>query len=311
MPSTGSLSHASLLHTGELPRPREISVWKATPPRTSDHEGTPLNGEEYLCNGARVHVSEDVAETDLPRDEHIRDDWDSSTLRSDRNACGDVSRRLFNELDMKLGTEDRIETPPLRSETSDTESDELYICSQFGEVKTSVHVQLSSEDSLSSIEKDIEDGEVRSPFAGSHGNHRSITTNVMESRRFATQDFWSSVFLDPSQCLIEDLNFAADAQTDNPDGSALLGAGAERQYVQGNGELPNWKYDSPWDDVKIRVDDADSSLAIRYVREANCVWDITASEVQLICDGGKLVTSCDLSPIDVFDDFCPTHYSKS
>ena len=100
-------------------------------------------------------------------------------------------------------------------------------------------------------------------------------------------------------------------QTDNPDGSALLEAGSERRYVQGNGRLPNWKYDSPLDDVKIRVDDVDSSLAIRYVREANCVLDNTVREVQLICDGSKLVTSSYLPPMDVFDVFCLTSYSKS
>ena len=167
MLSTGSLSHASLLHTGEMSQPREISVLKATHPRTSDREGTPLNDEEDLCDGARVRVSEDMAETDLRRDEHIRDDRDSSTLPSDRNAYGEVGRRLLNEPDIELGTEDRIENPPLTSETSDTDSDELYICSQIYEVNTSVHVQLSSEDSLSSVEKDVEDGKVRSHFAGS------------------------------------------------------------------------------------------------------------------------------------------------
>ena len=51
-----------------MSQPREIGVWKARPPRTSDHEASPLNDEEDLSSGARVHISDDVAETDLRRD---------------------------------------------------------------------------------------------------------------------------------------------------------------------------------------------------------------------------------------------------
>ena len=57
--------------------------------------------------------------------------------------------------------------------------------------------------------------------------------------------------------------------------------------------------------MKIRVDDTDSSVARRYVREANCVLDNTVGEVQLICDDCKLVTSSNLSPMDVFQVFSP------
>ena len=89
--------------------------------------------------------------------------------------------------------------------------------------------------------------------------------NNMEERSIATQAFWPGIFADPSQCLFEDYDTIAGAGASVTENLSSTAERNQRGYEQQNGGLSSWKYDSPWDDVKLCVDVVDSTLGIDYV----------------------------------------------
>lgn len=127
----------------------------------------------------------------------------------------------------------------------------------------------------------------------------------MEVRSIATQDFWSGIFTDLSQCLFVCYDTVAGAGAsvnENPPSTAERN---QRGYQQQNGGLSSWEYESLWDDVKLCVDDVDFTLGIDYVNETNTVLLNILKEVRLNHNEHVPITASSISPLHVFEVTLP------
>ena len=167
-------------------------------------------------------------------------------------------------------------------------------------------VDTSSDDSFQSADIFITDGEVQELISdvtsARKGLRRDPDCNEVVAREIATEDYWSSLFADPSEPLWDDVSIANDMRGDGLDHEYSF---QDRGMRNHRGGLPDWSYASPFERLEIGIEEENNLLGDRFLHEATICLDNVVREAKLITNGAEIITATSLRRMSVFDVFLP------
>ena len=137
----------------------------------------------------------------------------------------------------------------------------------------------SSEDSTA-VASEIPSAEVKSICSATRVS--TILSSTCDSGRDLCEGIYSRLFTDFDDERYVNMPWEDVMETDSsaletPISEEEIEARASTHQIRG---LEHWDYDSPFSSVKVKIDDVDNSLAMRFVREANSVLNNVIDDIR-------------------------------